>query len=156
MGVYMYQAALYCAECGEKLMRDLVSQGKLPGGILVGIDGERLTIDLDETTYDSDDFPKYCHEEGASDSPSHCASDAECENALDLTKYGDIPELHGAETRKIGAWLENDLTSEGEAALIEMVSEENPTPYQAALHAFWREVYDSVDFPSDEEDEEEV
>lgn len=159
----MYQAELYCEECGEKLAEKLITEGKLPKDAFRFVhSGDEITIVLDENAYDSDDFPKYVGDPGSSDSPDHCASGSECVNALDLAPYHGLlthetipgtnrKVLQGAETRKIGAWLENDLTGEGEAALTEMVNKRNPTPYQSALHAFWREVYDTVDFETDED-----
>ena len=60
MLVYVYQAALYCEDCGVKIREDLTAEGKAPA------DPE------DAGSYDSDDFPSGPTEEGESDSPSHC------------------------------------------------------------------------------------
>lgn len=60
MLVYIYQAALYCEECGEAICERLTAEGKAPE------DPE------DEGSYDSGGFPKGPTEEGESDSPSHC------------------------------------------------------------------------------------
>jgi len=60
VNVYMYQAALWCEACGEKLRAELLAAGKAPA------DPE------DECSYDSDDFPKGPEDEGETDSPSHC------------------------------------------------------------------------------------
>lgn len=143
MLAYMYQAALYCEDCGRKLIAELIRAGKIPSGLNISVDADEVFIRLDERAYDSDEFPKCVgdHSDEASDSPEHCDSGEACVNALDLTRYGAIPELHGAETRRIGAWLENPLTSEGVQYTSEMVSATPRTPYQAALHAFWLEVY---------------
>ena len=46
--LYMFQAALYCEDCGERLRADLDKQGKTPA------DPE------DERMYDSDNYPKEC------------------------------------------------------------------------------------------------
>jgi len=152
---YMYQAALYCDACGRKLIAELIANGKLPPGaaINVDVDDEDVSFSLDDRAYDSDAFPKFVgdHSDESADSPQHCASDEACENALDLTRYGAIPELHGAETRRIGAWLENPLTREGMRDLADMLDEARPsrTPYQAALHAFWREAYGDYDLDGD-------
>ena len=46
MDVYIFQAALWCEECGEAIRGRLTESGNAPG------DAE------DEGSYDSDDFPK--------------------------------------------------------------------------------------------------
>lgn len=120
--MYAYNAELYCDDCGARLA-DLASEDM------------------------SDDYPVSARE-SESDSPNHCASGAYCLNALDLTAYGlaeDAP-LFGAETRKIGALIEEDLTEDGVAYVREMIEcdPEDCTPYQRALHAFWRESFPAV------------
>lgn len=61
MLVYMYQAALYCEECGETTCERLTDEGMAPEN------------PEDEYSYDSDDYPKGPTKEGETDSPSHCA-----------------------------------------------------------------------------------
>jgi len=78
VNVYVFQAALYCEECGEDLVRKLDMEGKTP------------ETPCDENSYDSDDYPKgpYTEEQvGESDSPSHCDA---CNKFLEspLTKDG--------------------------------------------------------------------
>jgi hypothetical protein len=83
--VYMFAAALYCEACGEKIRADITAQGKAPA-------------DPDEeSTYDSDDFPKGPFPDGGgeSDSPQHCDA------------------CH--------VFLENELTSEGRVYVAEKV-----------------------------------
>lgn len=60
MEVYVYRADLYCVECAEAL-KDLIP--KPPG-----------MNPKDESTWDSDDYPKgpYPNGGGESDSPHHC------------------------------------------------------------------------------------
>jgi len=60
MLVYVYAAALLCESCGEETREKLTAERKAPA------DPD------DESSYDSDDFPKGPTEEGESDSPSHC------------------------------------------------------------------------------------
>lgn len=88
MNVYVYQAALLCELCGEDARAVL----ECPG-----------VVD-DETTYDSDQYPKgpYPDGGGEADSPQHC-------DACDL-------------------FLENALTAEGEAYLLEVVAETRVGP----------------------------
>ncbi len=88
--IYMYQAALYCEDCGKRLRADLDKQGKNPA---------------DPTTYDSDDYPKECLA-GESDSVSFCEGGEHCADAIEL-----------AGGRKIGCWLQEDLTDEGVKSL---------------------------------------
>jgi len=65
---YIYQADVLCAECGEIVKAALREEGKAPAD------------PSDETTYDSDDFPKfYDNEHAEADSPQHCAN---CEELL--------------------------------------------------------------------------
>ena len=64
MNVYIYQAALYCEDCGLDIRMRLDTTDKRPD------DPE------DEYTYDSDEYPKgpYPDGGGESDSPAHCDS----------------------------------------------------------------------------------
>jgi hypothetical protein len=58
---YIYQADVYCDECGDNIRGKLHAQGKAPEDA------------MDYSSYDSDDFPKGAdieHEE--SDTPQHC------------------------------------------------------------------------------------
>ena len=59
MNVYIYQAALYCEECGEAIKTNLGAAGLAPE-------------DADDETYDSGEYPKGPMDEGESDTPSHC------------------------------------------------------------------------------------
>ena len=62
MNVYAYQAALLCEDCGKDIRSNL--------------DKQRVSSweDLDESCYDSDDYPKgpYSNGGGESDTPQHC------------------------------------------------------------------------------------
>jgi hypothetical protein len=62
MNVYIYQAALLCEACGRATRLKLIGKGKSPA--------DRY----DESSYDSDDFPKGPESDGGgeSDSPEHC------------------------------------------------------------------------------------
>lgn len=105
--VYMYQAALYCAECGEKIRADLDVIGHTPE------DPD------DETSYDSDDYPKgpFADGGGEADSPQHCDA---CR-----------------------VFLENPLTSGGETYVREAIDraiETNRVDSVALIE--WRSFYD--------------
>lgn len=85
MQVYVYQAALYCEPCGEAIRERLTKEGSAPA------DPD------DETSFDSDEFPKGPCDEGESDTPSHCDACRE--------------------------FLESDLTADGETYVKEHVRE---------------------------------
>jgi len=123
--VWIYQASLYCDACGP----EMVAAALRLGG---------------EDTGDSDAYPQ-AHEgdPGPSDSVDHCASGAGCADPVDLGDYGlaeDAP-LYGMESRHIGALLTEQLTDEGAAWLHEVTTDPAWTPYQNALHRFWRAAF---------------
>lgn len=72
---YVYQASLYCEACGEAIRTRITAEGAAPEDA------------GDETSYDSDDYPKGPHAVSESDGPEHCDA------------------CH--------VFLENDLTAEG-------------------------------------------
>jgi hypothetical protein len=150
---FMYQAALYCDDCGRAICANLVREGKAPFPYAdVAIDGSseiEITITLHETDYDSDTFPKLAEVSGEADSVQFCASDHLCVNATDLTRHstkGGAMALVGAETYHIGAWLENALTSEGVEALTGFIRTKDKTDYQSALANFLSDMY-AQDYP---------
>ena len=121
MDVYIYQAALYCERCGEAIRAELgnadnppkswVECGSCSGYHPVAYmddcrdDKQRWPSHVtaqdrsDETTYDSDDYPKgpYANGGGEADTPQHCD---ECQ-----------------------LFLENPLTSDGVAYVREAIAE---------------------------------
>jgi hypothetical protein len=60
--VYIYQAALLCSDCGETVIKELTADGEAPAN------------PEDESSFDSDEFPKgpYPDGGGEADSPQHC------------------------------------------------------------------------------------
>lgn len=94
--VYIYQADLWCDECGKAIRRRIKAEGHAPKG---------------ETPCDSDEYPKHAHE-GESDSPNHCAAGDECPNAIELS-----------DGRKVGELLTEDLTSDGEEYVRQAIAE---------------------------------
>lgn len=102
MEVYIYQADLYCLTCGLVISQELSLAGKQPD-----------TLD-NESTYDSDDFPKGPYPDGGgdADTPQHCG--------------------------KCGVFLENPLTTEG----VDYVSEACSLHQQhGASIELWAEFY---------------
>ena len=100
--VYMFQGALYCEDCGQAIQEEIRQDGKAPED------------EDDERSFDSDDFPKgpFGDGGGEADSIHHCDSNERCLNAIELPCKS-----------KIGAWLGNDLTSEGAQWLSDSIKE---------------------------------
>lgn len=76
MDVYVFQAALLCDGCGEAVRRDLDANGCKPEDV------------EDESSYDSDRYPKgpYANGGGEADCPQHCDH---CGTFLDNALTGD-------------------------------------------------------------------
>jgi hypothetical protein len=75
MDAFMYQAALYCAPCGEKIRRRLTAEGRAPSD------------SSDEYSYDSDDFPKGPYPDGGGEADSAQTCEA-CGVALENPVIG--------------------------------------------------------------------
>lgn len=118
MDAFIYQAALYCEDCGQSIRDSLDGTDKAPEN------------PDDESSYDSDDYPKgpYPDGGGESDTPSHC----------------DACNAH----------LENPLTSDGYAYVIEAVAEDvrdacaprnaghlGSAPFERPSWTIWRTFY---------------
>jgi hypothetical protein len=99
MNVYVYAADLFCEDCGEAIRARIDKEGQGPNW------------PDDETSYDSDEYPKGPYPSDESDYVGHCAAGEDCLNAIQL------PD------RKIGAWLENPLTVQGEENTREAIRE---------------------------------
>lgn len=129
--MYIYRAETWCDSCGERLRGELLRADSGPPDI------------DDEWSYDSDDFPKGPVAREATDGPDHCAAGADCLEGILLVEYGleGSAEMFGAESHTIGALLSDGLTDDGVAYLAEMLREDSPTPYQEALHRYWRAVF---------------
>lgn len=112
---YIYQADVWCDSCGESIKKKL---------------GQPTDFDpSDETTYDSDEYPKvYNPETEESDSPQHCGAGEHCL---------EVEELPSG--RKIGAFLGIALTANGAAYLLEQVAD------GGELAEFWLEHFPCVD-----------
>lgn len=126
---YVYQADIYCDRCGKaiwkefdqptwdaiRILRDafkaLPEESDDPDicaswdTLTNAIDHLTFPSDMDESTYDSDDFPQYADDDSESDSPLHCGSHDTCLDAINLTRDG--------EPFKVGAIIGSNLTREG-------------------------------------------
>lgn len=102
MQAYIYCADIYCEDCGRAIRKRIKAEGFAPAD------------PRDETSYDSDEYPKGPYDEGGgeADCPQHCGSGADCLNALELSNG-----------TKVGAWLENPLTRDGANYVREALAE---------------------------------
>lgn len=118
MNVYIYQAILYCEDCGKAIRQRIFQEGFAPA------DPE------DERSYDSDEFPKgpYPDGGGEADSPQHCGAVPECRNTIELS-----------DGLKIGAWLENELTAVGVEYVREAIRE------GGEVSELWADYYSDYD-----------
>ena len=110
----IYCADIYCDDCIKKIKDDIAFElwdgviatmpdGSTPTGYTTYDELWDYLDSMDEHTYDSDSYPKYCLDNEVSDTPQHCGSGADCLNYSD-TVYGD----------RCGHFFGNNLTSEGE------------------------------------------
>lgn len=97
---FVYQADIFCDDCGRDIRNRLDAEGKCPA------DPE------DERTYDSDEYPKCCGDDEESDSPQHCGSHDDCLNAHILPSG-----------RKIGCLIGTSLTSHGVSYVEEAIAD---------------------------------
>lgn len=86
----IYCADVWCDACTEAIKADCHDSKTSPAH------------PYDETTYDSDEFPKYMPDDSESDTPQHCGSGADCLEAEVLS-----------DGSKIGALLSTTLTDDG-------------------------------------------
>ena len=102
MLVYIYAADIYCEQCGEAIRERIIREGFAPA------DPD------DERSYDSDEFPKgpYPDGGGAADCPQQCGAGPEGVHA------NEFDDGH-----KVGAWLENELTTDGVEYVCEAIRE---------------------------------
>lgn len=114
--LYIYQAALYCEACGERIRAKLTAQGKAPP-------------DPDaEDTYDSGDFPKSATA-GESDTISFCDAGEDCADPFTLSNG-----------HKVGQYLDQDLTTEGVESLKSALAEPK---LDSELASLYREIADA-------------
>lgn len=96
MEVYIYQADLWCQQCGEAICERIAAEGGAPAD------------PGDESSYDSDEYPKGPFPDGGgeSDCPQHCGAAGDCVNAVD----------------GVGVFLENPLTADGVQYVAEAIA----------------------------------
>lgn len=130
--MFIYQADTYCESCGRDICERLIADGKAPHDV------------SDQSSYDSDDFPKDCGDCGESDSPCHCGSHEECLEAIELS-----------DGSKVGALLGTDLTSVGCEYVKEAVREAHAEGrLDSVVVEVWEREFSFIDFdlPSEEDE----
>jgi len=70
---YIFQADIYCDDCGKALCESLGTKPQEP--------------------FDSDDYPKDVGDSGEADCPQHCANGPDCLNAVDIGSGFMVGEL---------------------------------------------------------------
>lgn len=88
---YIYQADIYCDDCGTKIINESTS----------------------EILDDSDEFPQYCDNEQESDCPEHCACQEECINAIELSDGTKIGCLIGTNLTNDGIEYVKEAVKDG-------------------------------------------
>lgn len=144
---YIYAADTYCDDCGDDIIcrvRDELwakrDSAVCPDGTAVAEFDDLDELDdylrcMDETHYDSDEFPKGCNRSAEADSPQHCGSHDDCINAIELS-----------DGHRIGVWLENDLTTDGNDYVVEAVREAREGGGNCEVADLWEEYYSYLDF----------
>jgi hypothetical protein len=127
----IYCADIWCDDCADRIKEriaaniwDKGTESVLPDGevlhhlVVIGhvTNCEDLLDYLDgmpETTFDSDDYPKWADDDEESDCPQHCAGGAGCEN------YSET-----SDGERYGYFFGNSLTSDGYDYVVEAVTED--------------------------------
>lgn len=95
----IYQADTWCDSCAAEIRQKITNDGQAPSD------------HNNETTYDSDEFPKHMEADEEADTPQHCASGESCLEA---------EEIPGG---KIGKLLSRELTDAGVQYVREYIME---------------------------------
>lgn len=106
---YIYQADVWCDDCGRAICKRLKRDGKAPA------DPD------DEWSFDSDDYPKRAGDDEESDTPQHCAAGADCLNAIELPN-GKVGLLFG-ELTSDGVQYVKDAIAEGRTEVTDLWQE---------------------------------
>lgn len=120
---YIFQADIYCDDCGHALCRKFDTAGERPADV------------EDEHSYDSDEYPKRVGDDddhGESDTQTHCASGPTCVNAFWVGAF------------KVGELLGTNLTQDGIQYVVDMIQENPNSDYSRYLHATFGEYYDEI------------
>jgi hypothetical protein len=148
---YIYLADIYCDGCGEEIKREIATDILDGNGYKYLADildqegwsdmSETERIDacvdqldwMDQNDYDSCEYPKYCNDSGASDTPQHCGCGEDCVGRI---KLGDDDYC--------GDLIDGGLTADGIEYVRKAVRE------GGRCSALWRDEFDWIDFDDDE------
>jgi hypothetical protein len=100
---YIYQADVWCDDCGKAICEQLQKAGLAPAN------------PADEHTFDSDEYPKRAGDDDESDSPQHCAAGEDCLNAIVLPG-GNVGFLFGELTAVGVEYVKEAIAEGGEVA----------------------------------------
>jgi len=114
---YIYQADIWCDDCGRAICKRLTREGKAPAD------------PADEWTYDSDYFPKRAGDNDESDTPQHCAAGKHCLNTIELPDGSKIGLLFG------------ELTQDGVNYVKESIAEAAAGFGSIEVTGLWRQHY---------------
>lgn len=128
----IYCADIYCDACGDdikrRIARDLWNNRDDFDG-LIAIEACRCVEDIelaldemDERSYDSNEYPKWCSDDEESDCPQHCGSHGNC-----LDPYVDT------DGEKYGHFFGNDLTTEGYEYVVNTVREDRKSGHTDSI-----------------------
>jgi len=101
---YIYQADVWCDDCGETIRSRIHRHGEAP-------------VDPDnECTFDSSEYPKHIDDDEESDTPQHCAAGEDCFNAITLPSGFKAGLLFGELTDEGVKYVKEAITEGGEVA----------------------------------------
>jgi len=99
---HIYQADVWCDDCGRAICKRLKREGKAPA------DPD------DEWSFDSDDYPKRAGDDEETDTPQHCAAVDHCINAVSLPNGEKVGYLFG-ELTAVGVGYVKEAVAEVQA-----------------------------------------
>ena len=80
---YIYAADIFCDACGSEIRKRIFDEGNAPESF------------GDETSYDSDEFPKRCGDDEEADCPTNCGNADRCLEAEILPSGDKIGKQFG-------------------------------------------------------------
>lgn len=101
---FVYDADIWCDDCGYAIRAQLTREGDSPE------DPD------DESSYDSDDFPKRASDDDEADCPQHCAAGAKCRNSVTLSDGTKIGALIGGLTAHGVEYVRDSILEGGPVA----------------------------------------
>ena len=132
----IYQAKLYCDDCADDIRERIWLESEW--GTIYNHQKqweEAIGYD-DEELYDSNNYPKWCHDDEESDTPDHCSNGDECINGEELE-----------DGSKCGYFFGNSLTEAGEAYVKAAVCEDIEAGIDDGVSCtVWMPYYSYIDY----------